>query len=267
MSAFVSLAQIFLVFIFGAAAAEVNTPAPNGEPLASLAERTASVQRGQAFLSSLFDPELKLLPEFRGSKTYWLFHDNYLAAHILDKAQPDLSGQIRATLVKFGVTNSGKIEIVFNEALRPLPFRAYQLTNVAIVGGKTIRTEAVTTNLLKGWEQYADLLLLASVAQVKSESEAARRNFDRAAALWDGHGFKDRATKALGIYSTYKLALYLIAADRLGIQPANGPAVLNRLLVMQAADGGWITDYKDDRPVGLANVETTCLAILAIQGR
>jgi len=34
---------------------------------------------------------------------------------------------------------------------------------------------------------------------------------------------------------------------------------------MQAQDGGWITDYKDGRPVGLANVETTCLALLALE--
>ncbi len=226
----------------------------------------ASVERGRAFLISLFDPGLDLLPEFRGSKTYWLFHDNYLAAHILDEAKPELSRQIRAALAKFGVTNSGKIEIVFNEALQPLPFRTYQLTNVVIVDGKTIRTEAVTTNLLKGWEQYADLLLLASIAQARAERDEARRNFERAASLWDGHGFKDRAASAMGIYSTYKLALYLIAADRLGVKPANGPAVLSRLLAMQAPEGGWITDYKEDRPLGLANVETTCLAILAIQG-
>ena len=38
-----------------------------------------------------------------------------------------------------------------------------------------------------------------------------------------------------------------------------------RLLKMQADTGGWITDYKPDgTPVGMANVETTSLAILAL---
>ncbi len=42
-------------------------------------------------------------------------------------------------------------------------------------------------------------------------------------------------------------------------------AVLNRLLAQQARDGGWITDYTaSGKCVGLANVETTSLAILAI---
>ena len=34
---------------------------------------------------------------------------------------------------------------------------------------------------------------------------------------------------------------------------------------MQSAEGGWKTDYKDGKPVGLANVETTCLSLLALQ--
>jgi hypothetical protein len=224
-----------------------------------------STEQGRAFLTNLFDPELNLLPEFRGSKTYWLFHDNYLVARTLAKTKPDLSQRIQAALVKFGITNSGKIEIVFNEASHPLPFRTYQLTNVVRLSGKTVRTEAVTTNLLKGWEEYADLRLLASIAQAPSAPAEARRNFAAAAAMWDGHGFNDRATKAMGIYSTYKLALYLIAADRLNINPPPLRAVPGRLLALQAKDGGWITDYKDDRPVGLANVETTCLAILALE--
>ena len=220
---------------------------------------------GQAFLINLFDPELDLLPEFHGSKTYWLFHDNYLAARTLAKMNPELSQRILASLVKFGTTNSGKIEIVFNEARQPLPFRTYQLTNVARLAGKIVRTEAVTTNLLKGWEQYADLLLLASIAQAASAPREAERSFAGATAMWDGHGFNDRATRAMGIYSTYKLALYLIAADRLQIQPPLKRPVLDRLRAMQAKDGGWITDYKEGQPVGVANVETTCLAILALE--
>jgi hypothetical protein len=176
-------------------------------------------QRGESFLTNLFDTRLQLLAEYRGSSTYWLFHDNYLAAHLLAKTRPDLSRQIRSTLEKFGVTKSGKIEIVFGEAVEPLPFRTYVLTNVASLDGKTIRTELVTTNILSGWDEYADLLLLASLAQAQSAEAEARRNFDRAAAMWDGQGFVDRATKHSGLYATYKLALYVIAADRLNTSP------------------------------------------------
>ena len=68
-----------------------------------------------------------------------------------------------------------------------------------------------------------------------------------------------------GIYATYKLALYLIAADRLKIPAPHREEVIARLLAMQSSDGGWKTDYKDGKPVGLANVETTCLSLLALQ--
>ena len=223
------------------------------------------IQRGESFLTNLFDGELELLPEYRGSRTYWLFHDNYLAAHLLAHSHPDLARRIRSALKEFGVTNSGKIEIVFDEARQPLPFRNYLLTNVVVRNGKTIRTEVVTTNIMKGWSEYTDLLLLASLAQARSAPTEARANFDQAAAMWDGEGFNDPATKHSGIYSTYKLALYLIAADRLNISAPHRDKVIARLLAMQADEGGWKTDYKEGKPVGLANVETTCLSLLALQ--
>ena len=224
------------------------------------------IERGESFLTGLFDASLQLLSEYKGSRTYWLFHDNYLAAHLLAKSRPDVASSIRSSLIKFGFTNSGKIEIIFDEAEEPLPFRTYVLTNVAVLDGKTIRTELVTTNVFQHWGEYADLLLLASLAQCKRAAADARKNFDKAAGIWDGEGFKDAATKHSGVYATYKLALYLIAANRLSISPPQRANVLTRLLAMQSSSGGWITDYKDSKPVGLANVETTCLALLALKG-
>jgi hypothetical protein len=239
---------------------------PGGAAATAGGDIPQRIQRGESFLTNLFDTRLQLLPEYRGSSTYWLFHDNYLAAHLLTRTRPDLSRRIRSTLAQFGVTNSGKIEILFGEALQPLPFRTYVLTNVAVVEGKTIRTELVTTNILTGWEEYADLVLLASLAQAGSAPVDARKVFDHAAAMWDGVGFKDRATKHSGIYATYKLALYLVAADRLNIPAPHRDEVITRLLAMQSADGGWTTDYKEEgKPVGLTNVETTCLSLLALQ--
>ncbi len=236
-----------------------------GAATKSSADIAQRIERGENFLTNLFDARLQLLPEFAGSSTYWLFHDNYLAAHLLDKTRPDLSRQIRSTLAQFGVTNSGKIEILFGEARQPLPFRTYLLTDVAVVEGKTIRTERVTTNILSGWRQYADLLLLASMAQAGSAPAEARKDFDAAAGMWDGEGFNDAAAKHSGIYATYKLALCLIAANRLRVVAPHRDEVIARLLAMQSSDGGWKTDYKGGKPVGLANVETTCLSLLALR--
>jgi hypothetical protein len=223
------------------------------------------IARGESFLTNLFDTQLDLLPEFKDSRTYWLFHDNYLAAHLLEISRPDLSRRIRASQAKHGVTNSGKIEILFDEAQNPLPFRNYLLTNVTVLDGKTIRTEIVTTNTFTGWQDYADLLLLASIAEATSNPQAARAHFDLAERMWDGQGFNDRATQHNGIHSTYKLALYLVAATRLRISANHRDGALDRLLSLQSPSGGWITDYKDNKPHGLANVETTCLALLALR--
>ncbi len=236
------------------------------EPLPSAGSAKAAVERGGKFLAGLFDAELKLLPEYRGSRTYWLFHDNYLAAKVLNSTRPDLSRLIRASLVRHGFTNSGKIEILFHEAPHALPFRAYLLANVVTTGGKTVRTEIVTEKVTKDWENYADLLLLAAVAQSRSDKTAARRSFDQATAMWDGKGLADQVTKKHQLYATYKLALYLIAAKELRLSPENAAEVRARLLALQNKEGGWITDYDAAlKPLGLANVETSCLAILALR--
>lgn len=248
---------LLLVSLFPARAAETVSPTGSAK---------AAVERGETFLARLFDAELNLLPEYRGSRTYWLFHDNYLAAKVLDTTRPDLSRLIRASLVRHGFTNSGKIEIVFHEAPHALPFRAYQLTNVATLGGQTIRTEIVTEKVTRDWENYADLLLLAAVAQSRTDPAAARRSFAQASAMWDGKGLADQVTKKHQLYATYKLALYLIAARELRLTPAKAAEVRTRLLALQNAEGGWITDYDATlKPRGLANVETSCLAILALR--
>jgi len=234
-----------------------------------LAEEPASTklseaaERGRRFLESLFDPTFDLLPEYRGSEVYWLFHDNYLAAKVLADSNPDLAGKIKGALARFGYEHSGKIEIVFGESKQPLPFRQYELIDVKKVDKKIIKTEIVTETILKGWEGYADLLFLAALAE--TDPQPAQRHLEAGMKLWDGIGFNDPATTKLHRYATYKLALALIAARKLKVTLEQKPAILEQLLAMQAKDGGWITDYDAKRkPVGLANVETTSLAIIAL---
>jgi hypothetical protein len=124
-----------------------------------------ATQRGRTFLAGLLDSELGLLPEYRGCKVYWLFHDNYLAAKVLKASHPEIAQTIRSAIEREGVRRSGKIEILFGEAEKPLPFHQYQLIEVRHTASKVVRTEVVTATKLEGWEQYADLLLLASIAE------------------------------------------------------------------------------------------------------
>jgi hypothetical protein len=233
-------------------------------PVQSDAGSVDAIARGRAFLTNLFDPELNLLPEYNGAKVYWLFHDNYLAAKVLAGTDPKLAKRIIDAIHREGVTNSGKIEIVFAEAEKPLPFRHYELKEVRRVGEKLIKTEIATDKPMAGWEQYADLLLLASIAE--KDKAKAREHWDAAIQMWDGNGFMDAATRHNHIYSTYKLGLALMAANRLSPKFAPPSGLKEKLFHLQDAPGGWITDYNAaGERIGVANVETTCLAILGLE--
>jgi hypothetical protein len=149
--------------------------------------------RGRRFLTDLFDPALDLLPEYKGAKVYWLYHDNYLAAKALAGTDPALANKITAAIRRSGVEGSGKIEILFGEAKKPLPFRHYQLLDVRRAGDKRIKAEVAGEEAFKGWEEYADLRFLAAIASAGADAEEARRHFEEGMRLWDGVGFKDRA--------------------------------------------------------------------------
>ena len=225
-----------------------------------------SLDRATAFLVDIFDPELGLLPEYAGASRYWLFHDNYLAAKVLKPTHPDLAAGIERALALWGVTRSGKIEIVCGEARAPLPFRVPELVRVATRGGKQIWTERLTARPSKGWAGYADLLLLAALAEAQARPERAEAHLATALGMWDSAGFRDAATEHLARYSTYKLALALLAARKLARPLPMREAILRRLARQQEASGGFVTDYDaTGRPIGKANVETTCLVILALQ--
>lgn len=221
-----------------------------------------ATRKGRQFLLRLFEPGLGLLPEYQGSSVYWLYHDNYLAAKALEKSRPEIAGKIRAAIESYGIRESGTIEIVFGEAKRPLPLRHFQLVKVRKQDGKTVWTEVVTGVELSGVEGYADLLFLTALAE--NEPAKARQHFQRGMAMWDGKGFNDRVAQNRHTYAVFKLALALISADRLG--RTGDPAIAERLLALQSDDGGWITDYDPSgRQIGKANVETTSLAILAVE--
>ena len=236
---------------------------------ASSASRAATpadaAGRGRTFLADLLDADLGLLPEFRGSKTYWLWHDNYLAARTLAATHPALARTIHTAIEREGIRETdGKTEMFFGKTESVLPFRHYDLKIVRQTGEKIIRTEVATERPMLGWEKYADLLFLASIAE--GNAPAARTHWDSALRMWDGRGFADAAFDAHQIYATYKLALALLAARRLSPKAEPPPALLDRLLSLQSASGGWITDYDaGGKPIGLANVETTCFAILALE--
>ena len=235
--------------------------APNGWTSSGPSD---AIQSGRTFLVNLLDPDLGLLPEYRGANVYWLFHDNYLAAKVLAVSHPKIAQTIMVAIHREGVYKSGRIQAVFGESAEPLPFREHQLKDVRRAGNKVIRTEVATGQLFDGWDQYADLLFLACLTE--KNQTVARQHWEAAMRMWDGKGFLDAAARHDQRYSTYKLGLALLAASHLS-PPAEPPqGLLDKLLALQDDSGGWITDYDaTGKKLGVANVETTCLAILGIE--
>jgi hypothetical protein len=235
------------------------------DPLPSPEALAAASARGRRFLRGLFDPALGLLPEYRGATVYWLYHDNYLAAKALARTDPALARKITAAIKSYGVEESGKIEILFGEARKPLPFRRPRVVDLKRAGDKLIRAEVAGGEVFRGWQEYADLLFLGAIASAETDPRQARRSFEQGMRLWDGVGFKDRVAKRADHYAAYKVALALLAADRLKVQLTVKEALVGRLLRQQGEDGGWVTEYdQKGKPLGWANVETTALAVLAL---
>lgn len=82
---------------------------------------------GRRFLVNLLDPVVGLLPEFPGSNTYWLFHDNDLAVTVSSRAGPGVADKVRGTIHGRRIAESGEVEIVFGEAKPPLSFHHHRL--------------------------------------------------------------------------------------------------------------------------------------------
>jgi hypothetical protein len=61
------------------------------------------------------------------------------------------------------------------------------------------------------------------------------------------------------------VALALLATCKLKLHLDEQGALVGRLLKQQGEDGGWVTDYDEKgRHLGRANVETTALAVVAL---
>ncbi len=83
--------------------------------------------------------------------------------------------------------------------------------------------------------------------------------------MWDGKGMVDEPFKnGLGVYQTYKDALYLLVLTRLSMAIPTGLADV--ILRMQGPDGGFHTGYSSTLTYAGTdeNAETTSIAIMAL---
>ena len=232
-----------------------------------LTEAADSAARGRRFLASLFDPAVGLLPEFRGSKVYWLYHDNYLAAKVLDRTEPDLAG--RSGTPSRGSASRARARSRSSSARRPSRSRSGTTVSIEVkrVGEKVIKTELVGGIAQRRLGRIHRLALPGCRRQGRRGQGRGREalrggDWRRGTARVQGPGEPQKR-----LYATYKLALALIAAARLNRHPERRRRSSTGCWPCKREDGGFVTDYDaQGRPVGQANVETTSLAILALDG-
>lgn len=220
--------------------------------------------KAASYLRSQLNPALDLLREFpeTAPDVHWLLTDNQLAVWSLDAAgDASFSAALQTAIDAHSPPPHCLIEALRGEVVFWPPRTPVQ---VEVADGVWLETRS-GEGIMYDWTEYADLALYGSMnATNKGDNEAARRLFDDALRLFDGYGFKDKAHD--GRYTTYNLALAVIAAKRIGVEP--DPRLLPALLVQQASSGGFFAHSTAEEgrvtPVGDTNTETTAYALLAL---
>jgi hypothetical protein len=130
-----------------------------------------------------------------------------------------------------------------------------------------VKTEVCNGTIMPDWQNYTDRLLYMALSCFwQGKNTAANMYFNNATDTWDGIGINDNATKAEGLYATYKLALLLYTSKVLGERLPFENELVKRLWNLQReSDGGIVTNYyANGTLVGDANTETTSIAIIAL---
>jgi hypothetical protein len=177
-----------------------------------------------------FNPTLRLLPEapFAAPNSYWLFNDNALAAHALDRVgRPDLAQVLWTTIQQWpgwGKLTNGQQEVLWGVPgawpLGNIRYRVFQEGEVLSTEHWQIvpidewcagdnQTPAVCVDLggnprpqdgdsyvtFDDWAEYANLALYGALhKRLLGHYDEARRIFLETMTKFNGVGFVDKAT-------------------------------------------------------------------------
>ena len=242
--------------------------AAGGLPRVARAEQSPyarAAASGRRFLTGMVDSTLDLVPEYRGSNVFWIFHDNYMAARVLDKSDAAVAARILKAVRKEKVPPAARTEALFGDNPNAVPARVAKIVEVRRVDNKIIKSEGSGEGVMDGWQQYADLLLLSAMVEGRRNKPVGQQMVATALRMWDGRGMNDVVARTNHFYAAYKLALAMIAAADLGMKQSVPEGMVQRLLAQQSSEGGFVTDYEPTGKLrGVANVETTSMAIMAM---
>jgi hypothetical protein len=237
------------------------------------------LEKAANYLAGQYNPAVGLCREARNvaPKTYWLVSDNLWACYALKNSHPDISDRIKLKLQHYavlydlprnseGLPISYKHEAVIGDTV-PLPFHS-SIHYTLETNEYTIKIEiANSTSVMFDWQDYADLLLYATLSyHCEGNNRSALDCFNKATSMWDGKGIWDIAAQTDKKYATYKLALLLYVSKRLNVTLPFEEELINRIWSQQnKITGAIITDYLlDGTPAGDTNTETTSIVVIAL---
>ncbi|MCD6290364.1 MAG: hypothetical protein J7M34_07665 [Anaerolineae bacterium] len=219
------------------------------------------------FLKYQYNPDIGLLQESPkiGRHNYYL-NDAALAAYTLETlGEHEMATQLRASLAKYNYQGNGFFELAWGVPIRWPPFH-HKDVEVARIGEDRILIQTHPgPGYFYDWSAYSNLAFMAAVNErVLGHPEAARRLYEIEMSTFDGLGWRDRAYwQRDGVYETLGLAWGIYASTLVGA-PINSQAV-EVLISTQGDSGGFHTHYRpENRHLADPNVETTCMALLAL---
>lgn len=258
-------------------------------PQSSQSESLTMVEKAVDFLLSQFNETLGLCREapIAAPNTYWLVSDNLWASKALEMAnESGLSNAAQAgataraintsltklaTHYKLPTENGLPISHAHEAVIGDIALPPYKTTTNCTLyrDDYVLNTTMLNGTVMPDWTKYEDLLLYAALSyHWQGNDSAAAAYYNDASNMWNNTavGFQDIVANGTGLYSTYKLALFLYTSKVLGESPSFEPELVERIYAQQReSDGGIVTDYyANGTSVGDANTETTAIVIIAL---
>jgi hypothetical protein len=264
------LAQVPAIFVGGLYLLTNALPAP-APASAREPDRAAirlSQERAIAFLKAQYDLAVGLLRESPaiGEHNFYLTNDNALAAYVLDLAgEKELAATLRASLKMYGWETNGFVEAAWGVPITWPPNHHLDVVVRQVGEDRVLQETHDGPGYFYDWSAYSNLAFMAVVNEEnRGYHESAGRLFEMQMGKFDGIGWQDKAYWDRNeVYETLGLAWGLYAGALTG-RPAP-PALLQSILSRQGPSGGFHTHFSasEDR-LADPNVETTCLALLAL---
>lgn len=196
---------------------------------------------------------------------------NWLALEVLRMCGSKVVPMVEAFLLRYNATlydSGNRFRILLFKDISIPPHAVSRLllgSRMATTGEAIyIYADVVSGAVLPDWLDYADLVMLASLQELKNGNlEQAQKYRERVKEMWLGTGFGDAAYNSSGLFETYKLSLYYFLMKALGQRDEVVEWIENNIDRF-VVNGGVVTHYDTNlTPRGDPNVETTVITALA----